>query len=280
MRNIIKTSNKNSYLCRMKKVFLFVFISCLVCLIGKTQPTTALDFKMTDCAAGQMHHLYNELDSGKVVIMEFFMTNCQACIDAGNLLEPLYQNLKTSCGTKILFYQTAFDDSYKCGTINTWVNGNGYSSVPFDSGAAQIAYYGFFGMPTVAVAAGPTHDLLFLKISGGFTTADTGAIGISIRNYCATLSATETGTGFVFSVFPNPAREKINLFFTGTDPVPFSAELINTLGQKVRTFSIPGTGSLPFEMEISLAALPKGVYLLKVSSGNGSLQQFKKIIVE
>ncbi len=152
-----------------------------------SQPTTALDFSMIDCN-GQFHNLYSELNSGNAIIMEFWMDGCAPCIVAGKALDSMYKELKATCG-KVRYYQTVFNDNSHCNVVLNWYNTNGFSSVPFDSGAAQVAYYGGFGMPTVAVAAGNTHQLLYLN-NHGFPTGDTALVAAAIKNFCISGSKT------------------------------------------------------------------------------------------
>jgi hypothetical protein len=142
-----------------------------------------MDFTMSDCATGNVHNLYSILDSGNAVIMEFFMTNCSPCVDVGKVLDSMYLRLRQTC-PKVRFFQTVFNNTDDCTTVNKWVSSNGFSSIPFDSRSAQISYYGFFAMLTVAVAAGSSHKPLYLHVSGAFNFSDTAVIADSIRNFC------------------------------------------------------------------------------------------------
>lgn len=76
-----------------------------------------------------------------------------------------------------------------------------------------------------------------------------------------------TKSGDNFSVFPNPS--------TGLVAVEFSAgikdsklEVIDNLGQKVRTYAIAEEG--PFHLQLSLGDLPKGIYFLRMLKTDGS----------
>src|SRR3990172_12800080 len=195
----------------MKKKYLFILLFALNSVIANAQPTTAMDFSMVDCN-GQFHNLYSELDSGNAIIMEFWMDNCYPCVDAGIALEAMYQNLKTTvCGNKVRYFQTVFNDNDHCNVVNNWITTNGFSSVPFDSGAAQITYYGGFGMPTVAVAAGNTHQLLYL-CKQGFPVNDTSVMASAIRNFCTTgagVSENDFQNSIVIS--PNPSNGLFNV---------------------------------------------------------------------
>lgn len=259
----------------MKQVFTLIFTVCLV-EVSSAQ-TTAMDFNMSDCATGQMHHLFAELDSGKAAIMEFFMTNCNPCVDAGNALEPMYQNLKQS-GCKVLYYQTGFNDTYHCNVINPWVTTNLFSSVPFDSGAAQVAYYGGFGMPTVVVAAGSTHRILYLA-NQGFPAGDTATIADSIRTFCnAGAGVNSVKFFFSFSIFPKPASDNFTVSFHATETGTLKMELSTIFGEKIKTLAEEKVQTGMWSRNFSSAHLPKGIYFLRVHLNDASFVE--KIIVE
>src|SRR5262245_46264024 len=141
----------------MKKTILLLLLLLSAAYIVSAQ-TTAQDFTRADCS-GQMHHLFDELDSNNVVIMEFIMT-CNSCIVAGHAIEEMIADLQFEHPGRVRFYQFAYTNSYSCATMLNFKSSNGFASAVFDSGAAMVAYYGGFGMPTVAVVAGPTHAVL------------------------------------------------------------------------------------------------------------------------
>ncbi|MBI3501599.1 MAG: T9SS type A sorting domain-containing protein [Bacteroidetes bacterium] len=258
----------------MKKLFTLLFSLAGVGIsIGQT---TAMDFTKNDCATGQSHHLFAELDSGKAVIMEFFMNNCPACIDGGNALEPLYQKLKQK-GCKVLFYQTSFNNTYKCSTITLWQSTNGFSGVPFDSGAAQITYYGGFGMPTVVVAAGSSHQILYLT-NAGFPAGDTAKIDSAISAFCATAATNFLNEKFFFSVFPKPALENFTLSCKIPEPGNLKIEMETILGEKVKMFVEEKIQSGEWERNFSAVGFAKGIYFLRIYFNDKSFAE--KIIIE
>ncbi len=133
----------------MKKSFYLMIALMFASVISKAQ-TTAMDFTKVDCE-GRSHHLFSELDSGQVVIMEFVMT-CNSCIAAGHAIEAMVMDLQAEFPGRVKWYQIAYTNSYTCATMTGFKNTNGFNSAIFDQGAALVAYYGGFGMPTVAVA--------------------------------------------------------------------------------------------------------------------------------
>jgi hypothetical protein len=197
------------------------------------------------------------------------MTNCQSCIDAGNDIKPMHSALDAQYPGHVKLYDFGFNNSYTCTQVTNWVTANGFNAVPFDSGAAQVAYYGGFGMPTIAVVAGSNHTVLFTEV--GFATGDTGAIADSIRNYFAMnpLSAQELNHDFSFSIFPNPAKDFVAVNTEGQENSSMQFQLMDLSGNLISNTQ---------KNKIDVSYLASGMYLLKATS-NGS-SAYRKIIVQ
>jgi hypothetical protein len=254
----------------MKKLITVLFAG--ISLAAGAQ-TMAMNFTMNDCN-NQMHNLYSELNQNNVAILEFFMMNCQSCIDAGNDIKPMHTALNNQFAGHVLLYDFGYTNSYTCTQVSNWVTTNGFNAVPFDSGAAQVAYYGGFGMPTIAVVAGSGHTVLFTNV--GFATSDTGIIADSIRNYFALnpLSAQEIDPDFSFSVFPDPAKDfiTVNIEMKGNSTVQF--QVMDLSGKTILSDKI----SAAEKKKIYVSSLSNGMYLLKVASNGNSI--CRKIIVQ
>jgi hypothetical protein len=78
------------------------------------------------------------------------------------------------------------------------------------------------------------------------------------------------------SLYPNPVKGTLNIAPEGTDEVNLSVTIFNTLGQKV--FTTEFTAASQEISQINLAEYPKGLYLVKIQSGNKILN--KQIMVE
>jgi hypothetical protein len=254
----------------MKTQLLF-FILFLSLGVNKTltaqNPTTAYDFNMDDCN-GKMHHLFSELDSGNVVVMEFFMLSCSPCIVAGKSLDAMITPLKKKYGTKVRFYQFGFTKSYTCTQIQSWVSTNGFAnSVPFDSGDVQVAYYGGMGMPTVAVVGGKGHDVLFTSMDFKPNT-DSATISTAIHTFFNTtgIQTNEDITSAV-SVYPNPTSGLITLNLKLEKQGTLNLTLTNLQGQNVLNLSNENLKPGNWNKTIALPRLKNGVYFLNGSLG-------------
>src|SRR3954471_21320085 len=92
----------------------------LFLLMGTTvkSQTIATDFTDNDCS-GASHHLFQELDAGKIVVVSFVMP-CSACvsptISANNVVNSYY----TSNPDKVMFYLSDDEANTTCTELTSW----------------------------------------------------------------------------------------------------------------------------------------------------------------
>lgn len=79
------------------------------------------------------------------------------------------------------------------------------------------------------------------------------------------------------NVYPNPAREKIILEFAAAKPEELTIQLTDAMGRIVKNIH-EGSVTGHYRRELPTAGLTKGLYLLKVSSGEAV--QTKRIVIE
>ena len=248
----------------MKKLFTLCLAIAFITSISSAQ-TTAMDFNMNDCN-GTMHNLYSELDQEKVVILEFFMTNCNPCITAGNGLNTMRENLLVQYPGQVLFFQFPFNNSTNCTVVSDWVTSHGYNSVAFDSGAAQVAYYGGFGMPTVVVVAGSSYEVLYNEL--GFTTKDTQNIAMSIHDFFNMSGISDQPLSITsFTVYPNPASGQAMIQLQLKETTDLQLQLTDLSGKVVSTIFSGTVAAGKMEQSINTAAIADGLYLVKAMIG-------------
>jgi thiol-disulfide isomerase/thioredoxin len=229
--------------------------------------TTAMNFNRPDCN-GTMRNLYSDLDAGNVVIIEFFMLSCGSCITAGSKLEQMKTKLNTEFPGKIKSYAIGYSNSYSCINIKNWVNNNGFTSIPMDSGAAQVAYYGGMGMPTVVVIGGTDHKVLGAPYIG-FSTSDTTTAAGDIRNFFATTGISEkNGVEGKLEFFPNPASTELNINLILNKPSEVRMDITDLAGRIVKPVENRFLTSV--ETKVDISGLPAGVYFLRINSNGNS----------
>lgn len=244
----------------MKNLF-FLFAAVLFASASHAQQTTAMDFQRNDCY-GDPHHLFSTLDSNNVVILEYAM-DCSSCINAAHKIETMKANLDAMYPGKIRFYQFAYTNSYSCNTMIDFVQDNNINAVPFDSGAAQVAYYGGFGMPTVVVVAGATHEVLFTAI--GFSTSDTTQMSAEIQDFFNTLSVGDLPASVTsFTTYPNPAVDAVTSQLTLVEYATVDLQLFDIAGKKVADVYHGTTVGL-LANTIDLTGYAPGMYVLRAT---------------
>lgn len=241
------------------KNFFVLFASLLLAGSTNAQQTTAMDFQRNDCY-GNPHHLFSTLDSNNVVILEYAM-DCSSCINAAHKIETMKENLDAMYPGKIRFYQFAYTNSYTCNTMIDFVQDNNINAVPFDSGAAQVAYYGGFGMPTVVIVAGASHEVLFTTI--GFSTSDTTQMSAEIQDFFSTLSVGELPASVTsFTSYPNPAVDEVTSQLTLAEYATIDLQLFDITGKKVADIYHGTTVGL-LSNTIDLTGFTPGMYVLR-----------------
>ncbi len=139
------------------------------------------NWKNTNLLTGKEVELWNMLDSGYVIIHEYFMIDCRPCITAGKGLEMVVNSLREKYPGKILYYQTVYEDVSTAKEALKWVRDNKFTpDGVFIKGAKEVEHYGGMGMPTIVVLGdGRRHKGFYKK--QGYTPLENGKIIAAVR---------------------------------------------------------------------------------------------------
>lgn len=262
----------------MKKTLLLICSAILLFDYSSKAQSTAMDFNITDCN-GTSHNLFSDLDAGNAVIIEFFMTSCTGCITAGQKLESMKADLLAEFPGKIKSYAFGFNNTYTCSQITSWVTNNGFTSIPCDSGAAQVAYYGGMGMPTIVILGGGTAHSVLGTPYVGFSTSDTTTMANAIRSSMTPSGIKEISIAVnALDVFPNPANNKLNLTFELIKNSTVKIELIDITGRVISVLSNENLLSGKVSKTIETASFAEGNYVLKVSADGAVINKKINIV--
>ena len=129
---------------------LFTFIAAMVIsfnLTAQTNLTEAVDFNTTD-SHGNPVHLFEILDKGQAVLIDFFFLNCGDCVATIPYIEESYHAF--GCNTHDVFYMeiSPYDDDAAC---QTWIDRYGieYPTIGTSGGGMDILQaYGVYACPT------------------------------------------------------------------------------------------------------------------------------------
>lgn len=196
--------------------FFLLILTIAISSLNLTGQNTALDFTRTDCD-GTEHHLFSELDEGKVVILDFVMLGCAPCIWATRNLDTIVQAYESTYPGRVKLYALSYESSHTCEQMAAWRTDGGFPGVSiFTDGAQQISYYGGMGMPTIVITGGMDHKVFYNGY--GYTPAhDTAIIAAidSALNYSA--SGVWEGIPALPNVYPTVFSDHIYADFQRKD---------------------------------------------------------------
>jgi len=148
----------------MKKLIAFFAVTILIGA-APVSSQTVTDWTKTDCD-GVEHHLFSELDSGSVVIMDFAMTYmgggviCPPCSTASAALERIKAHYDSINPGKLHHYAMSYSDAYDCEEMNRWKSDCGFHDPCIPQCEADVkASFGNTGMPLIIVV-GPKRTML------------------------------------------------------------------------------------------------------------------------
>lgn len=244
----------------MRKIFIFLATMMFSVAITKAQCplTTAVDFTATDCH-GQSFNLFEVLDQGKYVLIDFFFTTCGPCQTATPHIAGAYYEV--GCNEKdVVFIEISPSDNNDA--CNAWVTQYGieYPTIGRDGNGADICNtYGISAYPTVILIAPDRsiveNDIWPISSTSGFVNQ---LITHGITKFQCTTSVDETTVSEI-SVYPNPATDFLKI------DIPNSMnnsnlEIYDATGRLIYQEIITGNHF------ISTTDFPKGLYVLKIGS--------------
>jgi hypothetical protein len=255
-----------------KSIFLSIALM-FVLTISKAQ-TTGMQFSGKDCN-GNSVDLFADLDAGKIVILHFFMPSCGSCPPPAQKIQAMANNINKTHPGKVKGYAFPFQNSTTCSYAATWVSSNGLGTLytAMDSGAAQVAHYGGFGMPTVVVLGGTDHKILFSTLS--FSTSDTTEMKNKILvQINGTTGITDLPSSVnAFTLFPNPATDNISINLDLKETSDLIIDVTDLTGKRVAIIMEEKNSGL-ITKQFSTAALPNGNYFVRLQvNGKIATQQ-------
>lgn len=149
--------------------------------LPETPIYNARNWKNINLINGQEVELWNILDSGYVIVHEYFMIDCRPCITAGKGLEKVVGSLKQKYPGRVLYYQTVYENESTAKQALKWVNEHKFTpDGVFINGAEEVENYGGMGMPTIVVLGdGRRHKGFYKK--QGYTPLENGKIIAAVR---------------------------------------------------------------------------------------------------
>lgn len=185
-------------------------------------------------------------------------------------------------GTDLDFYKINLDTAYTY-SITTTLNdlnnssGAGYTldgiySYSYDGTSWSDAYDG-----TISTPINPTNGVLYFEVSPAFAgVTGTYLFEINIdRTKQGTTGLSESADAAKISVYPNPAKEVLNIDLSAYHKQLRKLTLVNMQGQAVYTDTNPLQKG---KLSIPLNGIAAGVYMMQLQAGNEVIS--RKIVVQ
>lgn len=259
----------------MKRKFTFLLFLCTFSLstFAQTPLTTAVDFTVTD-VHGEEHNLFEMLDAGKHVIVDFFYTTCGPCIASVPTMNESFE--KYGCNKGDVFY-IAIDQGDSDQEVLAYENEYGGlfpAASGIEGGGNQVnSEYGISYYPTIIMIA-PDRSIvsqdIFPVTHENLDGTINGTAGIDENpDACAlptSIAELENSQLNSLRLYPNPVnRPMANLEFDLKESSEMTINIYDVTGQLLQTvFSGEQAAGLQ-NIPVNTNALSKGAYFIKVS---------------
>ena len=244
------------------KLITIIFLLIMSYLNGISQ-NNATDFNALDCN-GISHHLFSELDSGKVIVIAWVMP-CGPC---GSIALDAYTaslGYNNSHPGRVEFYLVDDFANTDCASLFAWADNFGMGNCTrFSDPSIDMGDYGQIGMPKIVVLGGAGHHVYFNENSS--TQNINSAINLALTGAAVTTSINNKEEIINFHCYPNPANEEFKINYSFKKEGEWKIELYNLLGEKILEKQLISE-SLNGEYSISTQNLPNGAYLVRLADG-------------
>lgn len=295
---LLDVNEKDIFLCRnkiitMKRLLTILLVVFSINLNAQTSLTTAVDFTATDCN-GNTINLFEILDRGQYVLIDFFYYNCGPCQKACPKLVEAYKAY--GCNEHdIFFMEISYTDSdAKC---QEWEEQYGvkYPTIGAEGGGYEIAdIYEIQSFPTVILIS-PRKTILindFPYIESAQTIIDKIAATTSLieEHPCSDNGNDDNNdegnddnndegnddgtTGYneildnSFRLYPNPASSYVKITSNITEKT--EVKIMDITGRCVKNINVESLK----DATISIEDLEKGIYFIRIND------KIEKLIVE
>ena len=225
----------------------------------------APNFTVTD-THGNTHTLYDYLDSGKVVVLDFFFTTCIPCQFYSPQVNLAYE--KYGCNTANVIFMSidyhdtdaevlAYDEEYDIEYPSvSGLNGGGDAVVSLYNVFAFPTFYVIDSSKTIVEQIDPPTLQVF-----DFRFEQLGILPAE----CIVSAAKEPAIMERLELFPNPvAGSTLNVRLPGGVAISGNFEIIDCTGRTLRSGQLDVSGDQVMELPVS--DLPSGLSLLKINA--------------
>ena len=246
----------------MKTTTLLLFFSFFQGYVSYAQ-NTAADFIANDCD-GNSHHLFSELDDGKVIVLAWVMP-CGPCATHAMNAHNSVISYQNSHPNRVKFYMIDDYGNTDCQSLSAWASSYGLGTCTmFSDASISMSDYGQNGMPKIVVVGGTDHKIYFNENSStqGIDAAIDQALIATPTNI-----KDQKNTSKV-KIYPNPVFDKLNICYDENTSTNIDLEIFNMIGERVFKNKLTNQNTKIVNYEIEIDLFPAGTYFLRYTSKN------------
>lgn len=268
----------------MKKLLLSIFTFSALALNAQTSLTTAVDFTAKDID-GNTFNLFDKLDQGKFVFLDFMFTSCVPCQNAAPKLHEAFITYGANAPTAPMYFVSINRDDNNSVMHNwetTYMSATGPNyplGISGTEGSATAGpqtfhnLYNISAFPTMILIA-PNRQILEQDIWPISTAADFNPFFQSHGIYPGVAGVNNVVSNNNISIFPSPAKE--NLYLSVSGDKLNGVRLIDMLGNVVLAQNFDNSNQVK---SLNVSNLNAGVYFAEVRINNTELV-IKKFVKE
>ena len=210
------------------KLIKIIFLLIISSKYGFSQ-NNATDFTALDCD-GVSHHLFSELDSGKVIVIAWVMP-CGPC---GSIALDAYTaslGYAISNPGRVEFYLVDDFANTDCASLFSWADNFGMGNcTKFSDPSIDMGDYGQIGMPKIVVLGGAGHYVYFNENSS--TQNINSAIDLALTGAAVTSSINKKEEIISFHCYPNPSNGLFKINYSFKNKSDWKIEMYNLRRKK------------------------------------------------
>jgi len=252
----------------------FLIAALFLSLFGfsQTNLTTAVDFTENDLN-GNPIHLFEILDAGQYVLIDFFYTTWSSCISTAPDIKQTYENY--GCNNKDVFVVSVDDYNESVADCQAFDDEYGIVFPTINMGSSICNTYNITAFPTYILIA-PDHSIIEQDMWPISSSTDFDNFiqphGL-IHKSCSTTDINFDDFVADISIYPNPAKENVNIKFNYTGDV--TIKITNTLGEIIFEQNENTNGS--FAKTLDLQGFANGIYFVTIQTNEGIYTEKLKI---